>query len=330
MIAKRNNYHLYYVMLLNPRFDDTTLTSTLFTLPIDHKREPLATASELKGEGFAIIHESKALELGSLKPWYKRYLPFGSSLCLHAAILTAAIAFASSSISFDDAGKAGDDMGVVMIDFDNAGLAAGNPNPVESQASQIVSEPEPIEEPIKIPEPIEDIDELKPVEDAKIVIPQKQEKPKPIPPKPIVKKEPIKKKEKVQPKKKPPAQVNSLASTKGMGGDAVQSVKGSSHQGSAVAGGGSTNMSAAKALARKVTYPRRAQAMRIEGSVKLKFDVTENGRVDNIRVVSETPSGIFASSVKKDMARWRYQQGKGAINQVITIVFELNGAVKLS
>ena len=44
-------------------------------------------------------------------------------------------------------------------------------------------------------------------------------------------------------------------------------------------------------------------------NVSLKFDVKENGRVENIRVVKGIPEGIFDESAKRALAKWKYDAG---------------------
>ncbi|MFT4021890.1 MAG: TonB family protein [Acinetobacter sp.] len=84
-----------------------------------------------------------------------------------------------------------------------------------------------------------------------------------------------------------------------------------------------------KALTRRVNYPIRAKSLGVEGRVKVLFDITENGTVQNIRILSESPPDVFASNVKKDMTRWRYQTSRALSNQTVTIIFKLDGHVKL-
>lgn len=51
-------------------------------------------------------------------------------------------------------------------------------------------------------------------------------------------------------------------------------------------------------------YPAAAKAARTTGEVKVRFDITADGRVENARVVSAAPPGIF------DAAALAYVQGR--------------------
>ena len=106
-------------------------------------------------------------------------------------------------------------------------------------------------------------------------------------------------------------------------------IAGNSDSGQAPQGSGNATSLNVKALHRRVNYPQRAKSLGVEGRVRIKFDITSSGTVTNVRVLSETPVGVFASAIDKDIARWRYQTQGEVKDQVVSIVFKLNGKVAL-
>ena len=104
---------------------------------------------------------------------------------------------------------------------------------------------------------------------------------------------------------------------------------GSSDSGRAAQGSGNATNQNVKALHRRVNYPQRAKSLGVEGRVRIQFDITSSGTVTNVRVLSETPRGVFASAINKDIARWRYQTQGEVNDQVVSIVFKLDGRVEL-
>lgn len=53
-------------------------------------------------------------------------------------------------------------------------------------------------------------------------------------------------------------------------------------------------------------YPTLAGWAGISGCVKLEFDISERGRMTNIRIVDSYPKGVFDSVARRALERWVY------------------------
>lgn len=56
-------------------------------------------------------------------------------------------------------------------------------------------------------------------------------------------------------------------------------------------------------------YPMRARRKGIEGWVKVRFEVDEQGRVQQLQVLEGKPRGVFDKSVIQCVSKWRYKPG---------------------
>jgi len=72
-------------------------------------------------------------------------------------------------------------------------------------------------------------------------------------------------------------------------------------------------------------YPPKAKQKGIEGHVVMQIYIENSGKVSNIKVLSETPKGVFSSSAIKSVYRWRFQPPKQNSNpwQILKVRYEL-------
>ena len=79
-------------------------------------------------------------------------------------------------------------------------------------------------------------------------------------------------------------------------------------------------------------YPEAARAEGIEGWVRLRYDISIDGRVENLRVQESSPPGVFDAAALAAVARWRYRApvidgAPSAVSGVVsTLRFELGAA----
>jgi len=76
-------------------------------------------------------------------------------------------------------------------------------------------------------------------------------------------------------------------------------------------------------------YPHTAKRRNIEGWVKVKFVVDEQGTVGQVSVLAAEPEGVFEQSVLRCVAGWRFKPGtiggvavKALVEQTITFKLE--------
>ncbi|NVJ69242.1 MAG: energy transducer TonB [Alphaproteobacteria bacterium] len=60
------------------------------------------------------------------------------------------------------------------------------------------------------------------------------------------------------------------------------------------------------AACRNSSMPRSVISKRLEGHVKALFDITKDGKVENIRIVESVPNDLMDYSVTRALGRWEY------------------------
>lgn len=69
-------------------------------------------------------------------------------------------------------------------------------------------------------------------------------------------------------------------------------------------------------------YPRHAKRRNIQGSVELIFDIDDQGMVQNVRILSQNPKDVFATTSINAIKKWKFST-KATKNVVITFNFRL-------
>lgn len=71
-------------------------------------------------------------------------------------------------------------------------------------------------------------------------------------------------------------------------------------------------------------YPNQAKILGIEGKLIVMYDVNSTGRVENIRILSAIPVGIFEKNIKLSMCRWIFESKKSQKDLIVNFRFSLN------
>lgn len=76
--------------------------------------------------------------------------------------------------------------------------------------------------------------------------------------------------------------------------------------------------------ANTIKYPVRAEKLRIDGEVSVLYDINNNGRVENIRLLNADPPYVFDRSVRKQISYWKFPAGEPKKNEPLKILFKAN------
>lgn len=185
------------------------------------------------------------------------------------------------------------------------------------------SEPEPVVEPE--PEPV-----IEPVVEPVIALPQKKPE---VKKKPEPKKEPKKEQKKIKEEQKPVekklAMNNSSSSNQEpTNKELTNKVGDTTAKNTSPVSSQTQGSRGPKALNKQLPeYPDRARRLGKNGYVKVRYDIDEDGRVQNVEFVETSPKGLFERDVKRAMNRWRYEKlpAKGYVTE---IHFNIDGSVK--
>ncbi|HBV38334.1 MAG TPA: TonB system transport protein TonB [Erwinia sp.] len=181
------------------------------------------------------------------------------------------------------------------------------PQPAPQPAPQPVAEPEPEPEP-------------EPPKAEPVPIPKPVSKPRP---KPKPKKEVVKPKKEVKPREEPRQAAPFSNDRTATATKPSTAPKTSAAPSKAVESG-------PKALSiGKPDYPQRASALRLEGHVRVLFDVDSSGQVNNIRIIEAEPRNMFERAVKNAMRKWRYEPGKAGKDVKMNVVFKISGGASI-
>ncbi|HDS6906940.1 TPA: TonB family protein [Klebsiella oxytoca] len=74
------------------------------------------------------------------------------------------------------------------------------------------------------------------------------------------------------------------------------------------------------------TYPYYAVVNKIEGNVRVRYNVGEDGKISRIWILRSEPQHLFDSAVIASMSKWRYETNTPSHGLIKTIYFKLQYA----
>ena len=78
-------------------------------------------------------------------------------------------------------------------------------------------------------------------------------------------------------------------------------------------------------LGRRLVYPVEAKDKKVEGYVRVAYDVSVDGSVTNVRVVDSNPPGVFDEAAVAAVRGWRFHpaigsDGKPVVKELVSRV----------
>lgn len=254
----------------------------------------------------------------------------GLSFLAHALVIGSALYFSLTSFKPKAADAADPYVNVVMVDL--AAFAA--PAPAEAvqstPAPEIQPEPEPIAPPeVKKVPPIEPKPTLRPTKPKETIIKKRKQDKKPEKTPEHHRRKPLHHDDK--PHQRPVDHKMAQRAHEAAAANAKPAVS-TGNAASAAAQNAPARPAASgkpKPISRNaMMYPRQAQRMNVEDELVVKYDVNDQGQVENIRIIKAAYAKLFERDVVKTMKKWRYEKRAAKDLQVI-IVFSLTQGTKI-
>ncbi|AXF76041.1 TonB family protein [Erwinia tracheiphila] len=79
---------------------------------------------------------------------------------------------------------------------------------------------------------------------------------------------------------------------------------------------------AENAVANEIHYPERAFKLNQSGYVRVVYDIDENGKVMDARIIESSPKFLFDDSVKEQLYKWKFDKGNPKKDVHLTVKFE--------
>ena len=70
-------------------------------------------------------------------------------------------------------------------------------------------------------------------------------------------------------------------------------------------------------------YPAKAYQQRTTGLIVAMYDINDRGKVENVRILSSQPQGVFDATVIHTLGKWQYESHKPVNNVSQTIKFQM-------